>query len=382
MTINCRWVYVKEANPLDSLDWQDFPEPLESKAEAKKYVRAFMSAVQPVIPQMEEGDEHTLRACSLLLIPPPPPGELARRMSILLSLADMAGPDWIKMVRDLASRMSTLPTGFCVSEQQVSSLLKKLERATGIPPCRGCYHPRRVCVCTPPAVNFSGWSEGLNPATVEPFPALTRTTATLSTAQGRAPTASVRATEPRTPPQGAVGTGLRPATPTASQGSQTEGGHSYAAMTVRRQQPTAPPSQDTPPSYAETRSSDLRQAQDDLMASMANLTAVATPYRQQVFAPPTTTAPLHALGRSSVRLPPPTSTPGGVRDQGNHPLSVVGRGRGILGPRSTPTTSASAPPVGHRPTPSEPTTRGSTDSGRPGSAASASRRSGSAGSNP
>ena len=183
MTVNCRWAYVKEANPLEHLEWQDFPEPLESKAEAKKYVRAFMSAVQPVIPQMEEGDEHTLRACSLLLIPPPPPGEMARRMSIPLSLADLAGPDWIKMIRDLASRMSTLPAGFCVSEQQVTSLLKKLERATGMPPCLGCYHPRRVCVCTPPAANFSGWSGGPGVAAVESFPALTSTTATLSTAQ-------------------------------------------------------------------------------------------------------------------------------------------------------------------------------------------------------
>ena len=304
MIINCRWAYVKEDNPLDNLEWHDFPEPLESKAEARRYVRAFMSAVQPVIPQMEEGDEHTLRACSLLLIPPPPPGELARRESIPLSLADMAGPDWIKMVRDLASKMSTLPTGFCVSEQQVSSLLKKLERATGIPPCQGCYLPRRgVCICSPPAANFSGWSGGPNTATVEPFPALTGTTATLSTAQWRAPTTSVRATEPRTPPQGGVGIGLRPTTPTASQGSQTGGNHSYAAATLRRQMPAAPAPREAPPSYADTQTADLVQAQEQVMASMANLTAVATPYQPQVFAPPITTAPLRAMGRSSVRLP-------------------------------------------------------------------------------
>ena len=55
-----------------------------------------MKAVQKVIPQMQDGDEHTLRACSLLLIPPPPPGEQVRRESVPLSLADMADPDWIK----------------------------------------------------------------------------------------------------------------------------------------------------------------------------------------------------------------------------------------------------------------------------------------------
>ena len=122
---------------------------------------------------------------------------------------------------------------------------------------------------------------------------------TMSTAQGRALMASVRATEPRAPPQGAVGVGLRPsrlATPTASQGSQTEESSSYATMASRRQQPTAPPSGEAPPSYAETRTADLAHAQQELMASMANLTAVANPYRQQVFAPPTTTAPLRGTG--------------------------------------------------------------------------------------
>ena len=146
MVFNCRWAYVKEANPLENLDWPDFPESLELKAEAQRYVRAFMTAVQPIIPQMEDGDEHTLRACSLLLILPLPPGELVRRESVPLSLSNMADPDWIKMVRDLALRMSTLPQGFSVSDQQVSSLLKKLERATGLPPCRGCHHPWRVCI--------------------------------------------------------------------------------------------------------------------------------------------------------------------------------------------------------------------------------------------
>ena len=228
-------------------------------------------------PRWEKEDEHTLRACSLLLIPPPPPGELVRRESIPLSLADMAGPDWIKMVRDLASRMSTLPTGFCVSEQQVSSLLKKLERATGVPACRGCHYPRRVCNCAlSQPQSFSGWSGGPNTATVEPFPTLTRTTATMSMAQGgSAPTTSVRATVPRTPPQGAVGISLRPsrpATPTVNQGSQTETTPSYAATASRSRLPAGPSSQEAPPSYAETRTADLAHAQRELMTSMANLT--------------------------------------------------------------------------------------------------------------
>ena len=161
--MNCRWAYVKEANPDKDLEFLDFPEPLEMKAEACKYVRAFTNAVQPVIINMSDGDEHVLRAYSLLLIPPPPPGTKYRIKSMPLSLAEKATPEWTKLVQDLASQMEVLPMGFSVTEQQMSSLLAKLERATGHPSCDTCRYPRRKCVCasggSAPAPHES-WSEG------------------------------------------------------------------------------------------------------------------------------------------------------------------------------------------------------------------------------
>ena len=174
------------------------------KAEARKYIRAFTSAVQPVIINMNDGDEHVLRACSLLLIPPPPPGVKHRVKSIPMSLAEIATPDWIKLVQDLASQMEALPRGFSITEQQMSSLLAKLEWATGHPSCDTCRYPRKRCVCTSgdstpmPPKNWSGGT-GTSSTYNQEYPLPTRGTTTVSVSQSRAPANTVMA-----PPQGVV----------------------------------------------------------------------------------------------------------------------------------------------------------------------------------
>ena len=125
--MNCRWAYVKEANPDEDLEFPDFPESLEMKAEARKYTGAFASAVQPVIINMNDVDEHVLRGMFSPLDTPPPPGTKYRVKSMPMSLAEIATPEWTKLVQDLASRMEALPRGFSITEQQMSSLLAKLE---------------------------------------------------------------------------------------------------------------------------------------------------------------------------------------------------------------------------------------------------------------
>ena len=303
-----------------------------------------MNTVQWVIPQMQDGDEDTLRACSILLIPPLPPGELVRRESIPLSLADMADLDWVKMVRDLASRMTTLPHGFCISDQQVASLLTKLERATGIPSCRDCCHPQKVCMyaVTPPT-GFSGWSGG--PATTigGTFPPLTRTTSTLSVAQGRAPTTSVGAPLQRAPLRGAGGAVWRlTQTPTSmtSQGSQTVGTPSYAATTMRPHDPPLEPQ----PMEASAKQAELASYQQELLASMT-----ATPYQQQVFAPTPASTPTLRRGRGTLRQSAPAQlpTPGGLGGQSDLSVLTAGCGRGILSLWVATPVSTSAPlPIG------------------------------------
>ena len=159
---------------------------------------------------MGDGDEHILRACSLLLIPPPPPGVKHRVKSIPMSLAEIAMSEWTKTVQDLASQMVVLPHGFSVTEQQMSSLLAKLERATGHPSCDIYRYPRGRCVCASGGSNLSphkSWSgrPSATDALNQEYPLLTRSTTTVSASQSRAPATSVVAH-----PQGVVSPVWRP----------------------------------------------------------------------------------------------------------------------------------------------------------------------------
>ena len=118
-----------------------------------------------------------------------------------------AAPEWIKMVQDLASQMEALPLGFSVTERQMSSLLAKLEQATGHPSCDTCRYPRRRCVCASGGSTLSTsrklGAAKLGPAQVmhsnQDYPLLTRGTTTVSVSQSRAPASTVAA-----PPQGVV----------------------------------------------------------------------------------------------------------------------------------------------------------------------------------
>ena len=57
------------------MNWgKDFPSALEDQGEAKKYVSAFYYALNPLLKELSDGDEHIMRACSLLAILPPLPG--------------------------------------------------------------------------------------------------------------------------------------------------------------------------------------------------------------------------------------------------------------------------------------------------------------------
>ena len=94
--------------------------------------------------------------------------------------------------------------GFSITEQQMSSLLAKLEWATGHPSCDTCRYPRRRCVCasggsTPmPHENWSGGT-GTSSTYNQEYPLPTRGTTTVSVSQSRAPANTVVA-----PPQGVV----------------------------------------------------------------------------------------------------------------------------------------------------------------------------------
>ena len=134
---------------------KDFPSTLEDQAEAKKYVSAFYYALNPLLKELSDGDEHIMRACSLLVILPPPPGTPLRHLEIPMDLTTMRLPDWVNYVWDLATGLVMLPPTFLVTGKVIqSSVLPKLERVGGVKSCRFCLHPHTVCGCS----QISTWS--------------------------------------------------------------------------------------------------------------------------------------------------------------------------------------------------------------------------------
>ena len=78
------------------MNWgKDFPSTLEDHAEAKKYVSAFYYALNPLLKELSDGDEHIMRACSLPAIPPPLPRTPVRQLEIPMDLTTMRLPNWV-----------------------------------------------------------------------------------------------------------------------------------------------------------------------------------------------------------------------------------------------------------------------------------------------
>ena len=55
---------------LDASLWESFPQALERRTGARRYVGAFRAPFQDL--RLAPSQEHALRVCSLLAIPPPP----------------------------------------------------------------------------------------------------------------------------------------------------------------------------------------------------------------------------------------------------------------------------------------------------------------------
>ena len=137
-------------------NWErDFPSTLEDPTEAKNYVSAFYYALSPLLKEVSDGDEHIMRACSLLVILPPLPGTPARHLEIPMHFNTMRLPDWVNNVQDLATGLVMLPPTFLVTGKVIqSSVLPKLERVAGVKSCRFCLHPHMVCRCS----QINAWS--------------------------------------------------------------------------------------------------------------------------------------------------------------------------------------------------------------------------------
>ena len=90
---------LRETNRYGKTNWEkDFPSALKDQVEVKRYVSAFHSALSPLLRELVDGDEHIMRACSLLAILPPPPGTLLQHLEIPMDLTTMRLPDWVNNI--------------------------------------------------------------------------------------------------------------------------------------------------------------------------------------------------------------------------------------------------------------------------------------------
>ena len=116
---------------------------------------AFYYALNPLLKELSDGDEHIMRACCLLAISPFLPRTPLRHLEIPMDLTTMRLPDWVNYVWDLATGLVMLPPTFLVTGKVIqSSILPKLEGMAGVKSCRFCLHPHMVCGCC----QISAWS--------------------------------------------------------------------------------------------------------------------------------------------------------------------------------------------------------------------------------
>ena len=268
---------------------------------------------------MNDGDEHILWACSLLLIPPPPSGAKYRVKSTPMSLAEIPTPEWTKIVQDLASQMVALPSGFSVTEQQMTSLLARLEWATGQPPCNTCHHLKRRCLCAsggPTPMPHKNWSGGTGTSSTynQQYPLPTRGTTTVSVSQSRAPANTVAA-----PPQGVVSPVWRQRTMEV-QGTTHQpylgGSVNYALASLPRatiRQP-GPGSSQRPPQ--EPPAMDAPVVRTPILPGQLR---PSTPYQFARYTEPLAYLQAAGRGRGIPRTTTPSqvSTPGASQSQGN-----------------------------------------------------------------
>ena len=239
--------------------------------------------------------------------------------------------------------------GFSITEQQMSSLLAKLEWATGHPSCDTCRYPRRRCICasggSAPAPHES-WSKGTDPSNTyhQEYPLLTKSTTTVSVSQSRASATTVAA-----PAQGVVSPVRRQ--PTMEVQGMTHqpflgGSVNYASASLPRPGIRQPGSRSLQCSPQEPPAMDSPVVRTPILPGQPWPPRPSMPYQF-----PTTytnlIAYLHAVGRGRgvprMTAPSQVLTPGASQSQGN---VTLGRGRGVSSQYGGKEPSSSGPSPG------------------------------------
>ena len=164
----CRFEYIKMMHGDASL-WESFPQALERRTGARRYVGAFRAPFQDL--RLAPSQEHALRVCSLLAIPPPPRDPRALLGGVPENLSEDNLSTWADTVQDVATGMIVLQPGTDqIIFPHLVELLTLLESVSRVAFCRQCYLPGSACRCletssTASTASTTGlsWSEIADP---------------------------------------------------------------------------------------------------------------------------------------------------------------------------------------------------------------------------
>ena len=153
----------------DASLWESFPQALERRTGARRYIGAFRAPFQDL--RLAPSQEHALRVCSLLAIPPPPRDPKALPGGVPENLSEDNLSTWADTVQDVATGMIVLQPGTDqIIFPHLVELLTLLESVSRVAFCRQCYLPGSACRCletssTASTASTTGlsWSEIADP---------------------------------------------------------------------------------------------------------------------------------------------------------------------------------------------------------------------------
>ena len=130
----------------DASLWESFPQALERRTGARRYVGTFRAPFQDL--RLAPSQEHALRVCSLLAIPPPPCDPKALPGGVPENLSEDNLSTWADTVQDIATGMIVLQPGTDqIIFPHLVELLTLLESVSRVAFCRQCYLPGSACRC-------------------------------------------------------------------------------------------------------------------------------------------------------------------------------------------------------------------------------------------
>ena len=153
----------------DASLWESFPQALERRTGARRYVGAFRAPFQDL--RLAPSQEHALRVCSLLAIPPLPRDQKALPGGVPEDLSEDNLSTWANTVQDVATGMIVPQPGTDqIIFPHLVELLTLLESVSRVAFCRQCYLPGSACRCletssTASTASTTGpsWSEIADP---------------------------------------------------------------------------------------------------------------------------------------------------------------------------------------------------------------------------